>query len=80
VTKEGRRVNAQISVIALGVSDLQQAKQFYVDLGCTIRFDQGSFVALNLGEASSGLSLSSREGLAKDAACLPKATGFACSR
>jgi len=80
VTKEEGRMNPQVSVITLGVSDLERAKQFYVDLGCNIQWDEGSFVALDLGEGSSRLSLYSREGLAKDAGVPPRAPGFAGSR
>ena len=74
-------MNPQVSVITLGVSDLERAKQFYVDLGCTIQWDEGSFVALDLGEGSSRLSLSTRgRGSPRTLACPPRAPGFAGSR
>ncbi|WP_084713562.1 VOC family protein [Streptacidiphilus rugosus] len=67
----------QVSTITLGVSDITEAKRFYVEgLGCPVLNDAGEFVALGLGEGSSTLALYRREALAEDAGVSADGDGF----
>jgi catechol 2,3-dioxygenase-like lactoylglutathione lyase family enzyme len=70
-------MSPQISVVTLGVSDLDRAKKFYSEgLGCPIGHDQGGFVSFNLGDGSSALALYTRDALAGDAGVGADGTGF----
>jgi uncharacterized protein len=70
-------MNAQVSVITLGVMDLERAKRFYGEgLGCPIRFEQDEFASFDMGDGSSGLALYTREGLAEDAGVAADGRGF----
>jgi uncharacterized protein len=65
----------KISVITLGVKDLQASLKFYRDgLGFTPEEDTGDIGILRLEGV--WLSLYSREALAKDAAVPPEGSGF----
>jgi catechol 2,3-dioxygenase-like lactoylglutathione lyase family enzyme len=69
--------NPRISAVTLGVSDVSRSKQFYGDgLGCPIQQDAGQFVAFNLGDGSSSLSLYQWDALAQDAGVAPQGSGF----
>jgi catechol 2,3-dioxygenase-like lactoylglutathione lyase family enzyme len=51
-------MNAHVSVITLGVRDLNQAKQFYSErLGWSIHAEEGDWVCFLLGDGSSALAL-----------------------
>lgn len=70
-------MTAQISVITLGVKDLERAKEFYgKGLGCPIQRDEGAFVSFDLGEGSSALALYTRDALAEDAGVPADGSGF----
>ena len=46
-------MHPQITVVTIGVFDLDRAKQFYADgLGCPISADHGVFVSFDLGGGS----------------------------
>ena len=67
----------QPNVITLGVTDLDEARRFYTEgLGFPILRDEGQFVSLGLGDASSGLALYRRDALAQDAGVPADGTGF----
>jgi uncharacterized protein len=73
----GSTANPQISVITLGVRDLDSAKVFYRDgLGCPIQQDHGGFLAFSLGDGASALALYTLDALAGDAGVAADGTGF----
>jgi catechol 2,3-dioxygenase-like lactoylglutathione lyase family enzyme len=66
-----------VSVITLGVEDLDRAKQFYgKGLGWPIRQDYPQWVSFGLGDGSSGLGLYRRDALADDAGVAADGSGF----
>lgn len=70
-------MNPQISVVTLGVSDLNRGKQFYGEgLGCSIEQDHPGFVSFNLGNGSSRLALYTWDALAADAGVTADGSGF----
>src|SRR5437868_2079609 len=70
-------MNPQITAITLGVSDMNQAEQFYCEgLGCPIEQEYPGFVSFNLGDGSSALALYTWEALADDAGVPPAGSGF----
>ena len=69
-------MNPHISVIAIGVMDVNRSKQFYGDLGWPVQIDQGQFVSFDSADGSSGLALYKREALAHDAGVAPDGSGF----
>jgi uncharacterized protein len=70
-------MNPQISVVMLGVNDVERAKQFYSEgLGCPIEQDYPGFVSFNLGEGSSNLALYPWDAVAGDAGVTPEGDGF----
>jgi catechol 2,3-dioxygenase-like lactoylglutathione lyase family enzyme len=70
-------MNPQISVVTLGVRDLDRAKQFYSEgLGCPVEKDQGGFVSFSLGDGSSALALYTWDALAGDAGVPADGSGF----
>ena len=70
-------MSLQVSVIMLGVEDVDRAKRFYVDgLGCSIEQDYPGFVRCSLGEGSSGLALYEREAAAAEAGVPAEGSGF----
>jgi catechol 2,3-dioxygenase-like lactoylglutathione lyase family enzyme len=69
--------NIQVSVIMLGVQDVDRAKKFYVDgLACAAEQDYPGFVRCRLGEGSSSLALYEWEAAAQDAGVSPEGSGF----
>ena len=67
----------QVSVIMLGVKDLDRAKKFYAEgLGCEIDQDFPGFVRCRLGEGSSMLALYQWEAAAQDAGVSAEGSGF----
>jgi uncharacterized protein len=66
----------QANVIMIGVTDLDRAKQFYVDLGATVTQDYPGFARLALGAGSSELALYSWDEVAKDAGVSAEGSGF----
>jgi catechol 2,3-dioxygenase-like lactoylglutathione lyase family enzyme len=71
-------VEAYVSVITLGVDDVDRAKRFYGDgLGWPVRDDHGQWVAFGLGDGTSALGLYPRAALAGDAGVPADGTGFA---
>ena len=70
-------MNPHISVITLGVSELDRAKRFYGEgLGWSIQQDYPQWVCFSLGNGTSGLGLYTREALAADAGVAPEGSGF----
>jgi catechol 2,3-dioxygenase-like lactoylglutathione lyase family enzyme len=70
-------VSLQVSVIMLGVEDMDRAKKFYVEgLGCELDQDYPGFVRCSLGEGSSMLALYKWDAAAKDAGVSPEGSGF----
>ena len=70
-------MNSHVSYITLGVSDLNQAKQFYSEgLGWPIQVAQGHFVSFRPANGSSTLALYPRKVLADDAGVAPDGSGF----
>jgi uncharacterized protein len=72
-----RTVSLQVSVIMLGVKDVDRAKRFYAEgLGCAIDQDFPGFVRCSLGDGSSKLALYGWEAAAQDAGVSPEGSGF----
>jgi len=72
-----RTVSLQVSVIMLGVNDVERAKQFYAEgLGCEIDQDFPGFVRCSLGEGSSMLGFYEWEAAAEDAGVSAEGSGF----
>jgi uncharacterized protein len=70
-------VSLQVSVIMLGVKDVDRAKKFYVEgLGCEIDQDFPGFVRCSLGDGSSKLALYEWDAAAQDAGVSPEGSGF----
>jgi catechol 2,3-dioxygenase-like lactoylglutathione lyase family enzyme len=70
-------MNAHVSVITLGVSDLDRAKRFYGEgLGWPIQVDQGGFVSFSPADGSSPLALYGWDALAEDAGVAADGSGF----
>jgi uncharacterized protein len=71
-------VSLEVSVIVLGVEDVDRAKKFYAEgLGCEINQDFPGFVRLSLGEGSSSeLALYEWEAAAQDAGVSAEGSGF----
>lgn len=70
-------MNPHVSVITLGVGDLNRAKQFYSEgLGWPIQQEQGEWVSFSLGDGSSALGLYPWEALADDAGVAADGSGF----
>src|SRR5439155_12408865 len=68
---------ARVSVITLGVRDLNRAKKFYSEgLGWPIQQAQGPWVCFSLGDGSSALGLFPWEALAGDAGVAADGSGF----
>ena len=66
-----------VSVITLGVKDLNRAKQFYSKgLGWPIHQEAGEWVAFSLGDGSQALGLYPRNVLAADAGVPADGSGF----
>lgn len=66
-----------VSVITLGVRDMNRAKQFYSEgLGWPIQQDYGQWVSFSLGNGSSALGLYAWDTLADDAGVAPEGSGF----
>ena len=65
-----------VSVITIGVEDLDRAKAFYKDLGWPIEQDYPQWVSFRLGDGSSGFGLYRKETLADDAGVAPEGSGF----
>jgi predicted enzyme related to lactoylglutathione lyase len=65
-----------VSVITLGVKDIEQAKQFYSQgLGWPILQDFGGWVTFGLGDGKSALGLYPLETLTQEAGVTPSASG-----
>jgi catechol 2,3-dioxygenase-like lactoylglutathione lyase family enzyme len=70
-------VSLQVSVIMLGVNDVDRAKKFYVEgLGCETDQDFPGFVRCSLGDGSSKLALYEWDAAARDAGVSPDGSGF----
>ena|SRR5437867_8365181 len=70
-------MNPHVSVITLGVRDLEQAKQFYgKGLGWPIEQDYPQWVSFKLGDGSTWLGLYPWEALAGDAGAPADGNGF----
>lgn len=70
-------MNQHISIITLGVKDVNRAKQFYSKgLGWPILQEQGEWVAFSLNNGSSMLGLLPRDTLARDAGVTADGSGF----
>jgi catechol 2,3-dioxygenase-like lactoylglutathione lyase family enzyme len=67
----------KVSVIMLGVKDVDRAKEFYVDgMGCEVEQDFPGFVRCSLGEGSSSLALYQWDAVAADAGVSADGSGF----
>jgi uncharacterized protein len=70
-------MKARVSVITLGVEDVDRAKRFYGDgLGWPVHQDYGQWVCFSLNDGSTGLGLLARDALAADAGVAAEGTGF----
>ncbi len=69
-------MKAHVSVITLGVADLERAKQFYRDLGWPIAQDYDKWVSFSLDDGASALGLIPRDMLAADAGVAASGDGF----
>lgn len=70
-------MSVQVTVIMIGVRDLDRARKFYADgLGCAIEQDYPGFVRFSLGNGSSSLALSEWDAAAADAGVSPEGAGF----
>lgn len=70
-------MNSHVSVITIGVADMERAKQFYGEgLGWPIQQDYGVFVTFKPREGSSTFALYPRESLATDAGVPADGAGF----
>ena len=69
-------MNPNVSVITLGVGDMDRAKQFYAGLGWPIHQDYGQWVTFRLGDGSSLLGLYAWDALAGDAGVPADGHGF----
>jgi uncharacterized protein len=70
-------MNPNVSVITLGVRDLDRAKRFYSDgLGWAIQQEQEDWVCFGLGNGSSALALYPWDALADDAGVPADGSGF----
>jgi uncharacterized protein len=70
-------MNPHVSIITLGVRDLNRAKQFYSEgLGWPIQQEQGPWVCFSLGNGSSALGLYPWDALADDAGVAANGSGF----
>lgn len=70
-------MSLQVSVIMLGVNDVDRAKKFYAEgLGCEIDQDFPGFVRCSLGDGSSKLALYEWDAAARDAGVSPEGSGF----
>jgi catechol 2,3-dioxygenase-like lactoylglutathione lyase family enzyme len=66
-----------VSVITLGVRDLERAKQFYAEgLGWPVLQDFPVWVCLGIGGGAAGLGLQPWDALAADAGVEPDGSGF----
>ena len=66
-----------VSVITLGVRDLDRAKRFYVDgLGWSILQQEDDWICFTLGDGSPVLALYPWDSLAEDAEVPAQGTGF----
>lgn len=66
-----------LTVVMLGVRDVDRARRFYVDgLGCKIEQNYTGFVRCSLGEGSSSLALYEWDATAEDAGVSPEGWGF----
>jgi predicted enzyme related to lactoylglutathione lyase len=70
-------MNPHVSVITLGVRDVNRAKQFYSDgLGWPIQQEYDVWVSFSLDNGSSALALCPRDALADDAGVPADGSGF----
>jgi uncharacterized protein len=66
-----------VSVITLGVRDLDRAKEFYSEgLGWPIQQEEGEWVCFSLGNGSSALALYPWDAFADDAGVAADGNGF----
>jgi hypothetical protein len=73
----GIAMKPHVSIITLGVSDLNRAKQFFCEgLGWPILQEQGEWVCFSLGNGSSALGLYPWNALAGDAGVAADGSGF----
>ena len=69
-------MHPQITVVTIGVADLERTTHFYSDgLGCPIAANHGIFVSFDLGGGSS-LAAYGRSALANEAGVDPAGSGF----
>ena len=70
-------MSPHMSIITLGVRDLNRAKQFYSEgLGWPIQQEQGEWVSFSLGNGLCALGLYPWEALAADAGLAADGSGF----
>jgi hypothetical protein len=74
----GRRtMNPHVSVITLGVRDLNRAKRFYGEgLGWPVQQEEDNWVCFTLSGGATALALYPWEALAEDAGVAPDGSGF----
>lgn len=71
-------MNAYVSLITLGVEDMDRARTFYSDgLGWPVRQDHPTWVAFGTAEGSTAIGLFPRDALATEAGGSADRSGFA---
>jgi uncharacterized protein len=76
--KESTAMKPHVSVITIGVADMDRAKRFYADgLGWPVLQEYPGWVSFEINGGSAGLGLYPREALAGDAGLDPAGSGFA---
>ncbi|MFJ2768792.1 VOC family protein [Streptomyces sp. NPDC087300] len=70
-------MSLRVSVVMLGVEDVERAKKFYVEgLGCELAQEFPGFVRLGLGGGSSDIALYEWAAVARDAGVPEEGSGF----
>ncbi|WP_436777445.1 VOC family protein [Yinghuangia sp. YIM S09857] len=70
-------IKLQVTVVMLGVKDVERAKKFYAEgLGCRVEQEHPGFVRFALGDGSAALALYPWDQVAGDAGVPAEGSGF----